>query len=261
MRTNLSICWLFVGCGNGTSTPVVKNEAGPTATPPSMIKIEAGPFLMGCDKEESGCTSYPARQVTVSTFYIDRTEVIVEAYTRCQRAGVCSDEGGSTNPYVRGGNAPVLRATWADADAYCRWVGKRLPTEAEWEKAARGTDGRRYPWGNEAPDCQRVQSLYLTGPGCTQRHSSLVGTHPLGASPYGVQDMSGNADEWVSDWFHPSYYSFAPAENPPGYDRDRWGRTVRGMDGGNTLTVTERNGRPVTSRGGFRCASSTPPRK
>lgn len=131
--------------------------------------------------------------------------------------GYCTYEAGDKSDH------PVNCVDWDQAVAYCQWEGKRLPTEAEWEKAARGTDGRIYPWGNTAPDCNRAQYGKCGG------QTVSVGTKPAGSSPYGVLDMAGNVDEWVADWYDSDYYAQSPSENPKGPSSGQH----RGARGGN----------------------------
>src|SRR5262249_19229476 len=137
-------------------------------------------------------TEQPRHAVLVRAFRIDRTEVTVEAYAACIAARACT-----TPPdfHPERARRPVAHVTWAQALAYCRFRGARLPSEAEWELAARGTDGRIYPGGDEPPDCPRPPL-----PACGAAPAD-VGTHPSGASPYGVLDLAGNVDEWTADAF------------------------------------------------------------
>jgi len=173
--------------------------------------------------------------VYLDTFYIDKTEVTNTQYRACVEAGVC-DAPSDTAYYDDADYAqhPVVYVSWNDADAYCRWVGKRLPTAAEWEKAARGTDGWIYPWGN-ALDGSKLNFCDANCPydwkdvsvddGYTD--TAPVGSYPAGASPYGVLDMAGNVWEWVTDWYGRNYYSRSPGRNPPGPDSGEE-RVVRG---------------------------------
>ncbi len=152
----------------------------------------------------------PAHSVTLDAFWIDRTEVTNAQYRQCVEAGACEEPTCWDNADLNAPDQPVVCVTWDDAQAYAGWAGGRLPTEAEWEKAARGTDGRLYPWGENAPDCQTANFK-----GCVGR-TPTVGSQPGGASPYGALDMAGNAWEWVADWYDETYHGDAPVQNPQG---------------------------------------------
>lgn len=163
-------------------------------------EVPAGEFYMGCNEQvDSGCyyDEKPGRRVSVGAFKIDKTEVTVAAYRRCVNAGVCSSAGLTITfacnwDKADHENHPINCVDWSQAQAYCQWAGKRLPSEAEWEKAARGTEGRVYPWGN-AWDRNRAN---VGGSGTV-----AVGSYPAEASPYGVLDMAGNVREWTADWY------------------------------------------------------------
>jgi formylglycine-generating enzyme required for sulfatase activity len=160
------------------------------------VSVPGGPFTQGSTRGEED--ERPARKVTLKSFAIDRTEVTRAAYARCVDAGRCR------GPSVAEGdpNLPVTGVDWSDAQAYCKFAGGRLPTEAEWEKAARGTDGREYPWGNDV-DCGKANWGSFEGEGpCAGKNPGkpvAVGSYPGGASPYGALDMGGNVWEWVAD--------------------------------------------------------------
>jgi formylglycine-generating enzyme required for sulfatase activity len=161
-----------------------------------MIKIPAGEFVMGCDDLDSKvCGKAERTRVPMSlpAFSIDRTEVTQAAYQRCIEAKVCSAPAGGFSPTEACLN-PVVNVSWKQAGQYCAWLDKRLPTEAEWEKAARGVDERLFPWGDETPTCELANFE-----GCGLRSAEPVASHPTGASPYGVLDMAGNVREWVFD--------------------------------------------------------------
>ncbi len=210
-----------------TPTPTATPTPSPTPAPPALVP--AGPFQMGCDPAHNGgypCPNaeLPLHTVTLSAFRIDRTEVTNAEYAKCVAAGVCAKPAYNTsttrpvyysNPAY--GNYPVINVTWHQANTYCQWKGKRLPTEAEWEKAARGSaDTRAYPWGDARPDCT-LANYY---DGATHRSclgdTNAVGSYPAGASPYEVLDMAGNVYEWVRDWWNASYYSSSPPADPLG---------------------------------------------
>ncbi len=182
-----------------------------------MVTVEAGPFWMGCNAAaDSDCFSYelPYHQVEVDRFAIGETEVTQEQYAACVGAGACGEPSCDWDPQARTRH-PVVCVDWGQAGDFCRWAAARLCTEAEWEKAARGTEGLRYPWGNQEASCELAVMLEAESP-CPTEGLQPVGSRPDGASPYGLQDMSGNALEWVSDWFAADYYAASPPANPSG---------------------------------------------
>jgi formylglycine-generating enzyme required for sulfatase activity len=185
-----------------------------------MLYVPAGDFLMGSTRAEAmQDDETPQHHVYLDTFWIDRTEVTAAQYQRCVDAGKCAAPDCDIQPQ---GDLPIACVSWDNAASYCAWAGRRLPTEAEWEKAARGTDGREYPWGNEEPDCDR-----LNYSGCVGR-TTPVGSYPSGTSVYGAVDMAGNVEEWVADWYDQTYYATSPERNPTGAATSNWGRVVRG---------------------------------
>jgi iron(II)-dependent oxidoreductase len=196
-----------------TSTAAAPSETAtsmPTQAPPDMVLIEAGEFMMGNENGESD--QRPIRTVYLKEFWIDIYEVTNEDFQKFinERERRPPDHW-QNGQYTPGrGDYPIVGATWYDAFEYCSFVSKRLPTEAEWEKAARGTDGRIWPWGSVWDDTKANTWEANTN------DTKLVGNHIEGKSPYGVADMAGNVWEWVNDWYQESYYSSAPDRNPPG---------------------------------------------
>ena len=204
-------------CGDDCQTIDFSSCVG---LPVDMVLVPQGFFWMGCNSEvddECGGNEYPYHEVYLDSFLIDRTEVTAGAYKVCVDAGDCT-YGGSTSSSYRTynndrDNHPINYVNHTEAKTYCEAQGKKLPTEAEWEKAARGTDGRKYTWGNEVPTCDLA---WFSGcPGDTQPVESLS----AGASPYGAMDMAGNFFEWTADWYDGGYYGQTPVEgwvNPEG---------------------------------------------
>lgn len=259
-------------------TPEGKKIAAERAKLPAhdeMVRIPAGTFLMGSDKKidrNAYPAEFPQRKVYLDAFDIDRYEVTTVQFLKFVLAT-------NRNPLIDwqydGGNFqetmashPVMHVSWFDAEAYCQWAGKRLPTSAEWEKAARGEDGRIYPWGNEPAGLSRANfgRTGLSGP-VRDRPERLLLYPPIisvdkyenAVSPYGVFQMAGNVAEWTADWYDPHYYKKAPDRNPKGPEKGTQ-RAFRGgawVDSTPSVRPAQRNGTdPQTKMNwlGFRCA-------
>jgi iron(II)-dependent oxidoreductase len=173
----------------------------------SMVVIPEGDFLVGTNRTRSADQDQPQRRVHLPAYRIDKYPVTNAQYARFVAATGHRPPLGWNNGKFRKGQElhPVTLVSWYDAAAYAQWAGKRLPTELEWEKAARGTDGRRWPWG-DGMDVSRLNTYYNVG------STTEVTAYPNGASPYGVMDMAGNVSEWTADDFKPYPGSEAPAE-------------------------------------------------
>jgi formylglycine-generating enzyme required for sulfatase activity len=240
----------------------IPEDSGCVAAPApveGMVRVPAGPFLRG--SLEGYHDERPQRQITLDAFWIDLYEVTVAEYRACVEAEVCEAPAVGTSYHNWGrpdrDKHPVNGVSWQQAVTFCQWKGKRLPTEAEWEKAARGVDGRLFPWGDEAASCA-LTVMTQEERGCGQDRTWEVGSHPRGKSLYGAHDMAGNVWEWVADWYSPTAYADAPAANPRGPERGRL-RVHRGgawFNTGASLRAAMRNAEPPQSGGyiGFRCA-------
>ena len=225
-----------------------------------MVSIPAGPFIRGTD--QGGFDEHPQRTLVLDAFAIDRYEVTNFQYQQFVDATGHRKSGpparyAKNMSKMQGINQPVVYVSWEDAEAYCHWKGKRLPTEAEWEKAMRGTDGRLWPWGNvEQPNganWARVQDGHDV--------AASVGTVLTDKSPYGVMDGAGNVMEWVADWYAERYFEEAPERNPPSPDHGVF-RVLRGggyATTGADIRITSRSKMVQDFRDetiGFRCADS-----
>ena len=257
-----------------------------------MVYVPAGEFLMGSPIGEGDYIEWPQHTVYLDGFWIDQTEVTNRQFEKfvqatgyrtdaekigsamvwaqhpgwpasVQRADWRHPEGPDSSIAGRE-NEPMLQTAWVDAQAYCQWAGGRLPTEAEWEKTACGTDGRRYPWGNQEASCTYGVITDQSGPGCGKGDKPWpVGSKPEGASPYGALDLGGNANEWVFDWHDDRYYERSPASNPQGPDTGfyRECRDYSWRDDSLSAYSPCRWRGPgmfIDDLGGFRCAVSVP---
>jgi serine/threonine-protein kinase len=228
-----------------------------------MVYVPAGEFIMGSDEGDE----QPVHTVYLDAFYMDRTEVTNAQYRACVEPRACSQPH-NTEWYNDPDRAehPVVYVDLEQANAYCQWADKRLPTEAEWEKAARGTDGRTYPWGNAFDGsrvnfCDRNCELGWKDTGADDGYAwtAPVGSYPAGASPDGALDMAGNVWEWLADWYDSGYYAASPENNPKGPASGDY-RVIRGGSWFNNeadVRAALRNWRPPDDSFnyvGFRCA-------
>jgi eukaryotic-like serine/threonine-protein kinase len=255
------VVFLLAACGDAAPTPISLPTAARTATEApadapaapaegelgdervsradGMIEVfvPAGFFQMGGLDEKAQADEKPAHKVTLDAFWIDKVPVTNAMYDLCVKAGVCNvpREIKSVTRTLYFGNSdfadyPVVYVSWEDARMYCEWAGRRLPTEAEWEYAARGSsDYRTYPWGNEAPSDLYANFNYAV------KDTSRVGSYPTGASPFGALDMAGNVWQWVADYYSDTYYQVSPENNPAGPEQAGVNGLRRSIRGGSWL--------------------------
>jgi len=249
--------------------PAEAAEAKGGQKPSDMVVVPAGKFTMGCDfKKDEDCSSResPAHEVDLDAFYIDVQEVSVGEYVACVKAGACTEiENANDRTCTTSHNDPRLPldcVSQVQAAKFCTWMSKRLPTEAEWEKTARGTDRRRYSWGNSPkPSCE---NLGIWGPApCTRATPRPRGTFPLDRSPFGVRDMTGSVGELVADNYAVHYYEGSPAKNPTGPAEKKFEVVVRGgrytdptPDDFSVYGRFAQHPTATVSGVGFRCAKS-----
>ncbi len=225
----------------------------------NMLLVPAGEFTRGADQS----SDEPIKKIGLSGFYIDKTEVTNKDYAECVTQGKCTAPAKTTSATrakyyddAQFADFPVVNITWEQAKTYCEFRGKRLPTEAEWEKAARGLERNVYPWGDAQPTCDEAQSK-----DCTEKDTLEVGKRPKGDSPFGVSDMAGNVREWVADFYKSDYYKDSPITDPkgPGQGTEHVVRGGSFLSGPTALRASARDKlKPTDSADdvGFRCAQS-----
>ena len=257
--TLLVTTWVFPADAQLDKLRKQKREAAVQGNDAPMAVIPAGEFRMGVDGMIGLEDERPRHKVWLDAYSMDLYEVTVARYTRFLAA--TNREPPSyweTVKLAEHGDRPVIGVSWDDAEAYCRWAGKRLPTEAEWEKAARGTDERNYPWGNQKP----TSDLANYALGARFSYSQVlrpVGTYEKSKSPYGLFDMGGNVWEWTQDWYDGAYYGKSPEKNPTGPEQGQF-KVLRGGSWSDMAKYMLTYGRfkllPTTrnSYTGFRCA-------
>jgi formylglycine-generating enzyme required for sulfatase activity len=222
----------------------------------TLVYVPEGEFKMGTSDTISWKWNdqKPQHTVYLDAFWIDQNEVTNKQYAVCVSDGSCALPSDTKSyMYSESSDHPVIYISWNDATAYCSWANRRLPTEAEWEKAARGPNGYTYPWGNDAPTFTLLNYLQHIG------STTKVGSYPSGKSYYGVYDMAGNVSEWVNDWYSGTYYGSSPSSNPLGPETGQY-RVLRGgswTSDGVYVRSTYRSGNDPLNTSivdGFRCA-------
>lgn len=199
-----------------------------------MCDVPAGQYTMGCAAADLKCDSdeTPRHSVILGSYQIMKNEVTVEQYQTCVNSGNCNNNNAGQLHYAvwsntvnyqycnlgsaRGITHPMNCVSWYGAKAYCEWLGMSLPTEAQWEYAAKGNDDRIFPWGDTAATCEYAVMKESGQLGCGLSTTWVIGSKTAGNSPFGTSDMAGNLMEWVNDWYSSGYYSLSPEINPPG---------------------------------------------
>lgn len=263
----ITLTALLLACAGAAETVKVNPKDGA-----EMVWVPAGEFLMGSVdadiswlierkpklRRELFHDEMPQHKVYLDGYWIYKYEVTVAQYRKfCTETGRKMPE----QPAWSGDNYPVVNVTWYDAVAYAQWAGAQLPTEAQWEKAARGADARRYPWGNDWNEerCNNWSDTNPAGSGFHGKCAAPVGSYPGCVSPYGAQDMAGNVWEWCQDVYDPGYYAKSPTKNPTGPEKGEF-RVLRGGSWGSSSITTRaacrlRESPDATFHddGGFRC--------
>lgn len=277
LAASLALAACGAADGEPTATPSATLPSPPTETPSPtpfplagpeigasmtwadgamLVYVPAGEFIMGLDGVDN-----PQHTINLSAFWIYRSEVTNRMYALCVASGVCIppiDPEAAADLYATiHRDKPVSGVTWEQADAYCKWAFAALPTEAQWEKAARGPGGSLYPWGDAAPNCN------LANLGGCRGAITAAGNYPTARSYYQALDMLGNVSEWVRDWYDPSYYATSPAADPPG-PASGTARVARGgsyLSDPASINLAQRSFLPPGEYGpdqGFRCVVESP---
>ena len=255
--------WATVESGHAQLQQLRKSKQSAQTMPSEapMVEIPAGAFVMGSDGTQALEDERPAHRVWLESYAIEQFEVTTAQYAAFLAAKPRPVPWlWETVNLTQHGDRPVVGVNWTDADAYCRWKDARLPTEAEWEKAARGVDGRLYPWGPQVPT-EKLANFALGARFSYSQVLMPVQSYEAGKSPYGVYQMAGNVWEWVSDWYSPGYYEHSPDKSPSGPEQGQF-RVLRGGSWSDLPKYLLTYGRfkllPETrnSYTGFRCAKS-----
>ncbi len=252
LGTVLALVWASVGLAQEKQRHVAAMRGGEVERlgkdSGEMVYIPAGIFTMGDTHGDGGSDEKPTYRVSVDAFWLHRTEVTNAQFARFVQASGYAPEGNWRTEFIAGKDQhPVVNVTWHDAVAYCTWAEKRLSTEAEWEYAARGTDGRKYPWGDS----------FESSRGQFSARTASVGSYPSGASPFGVLDLAGNVWEWTSSLYKPYPYSATDGREDPNASGQRVLRGGSWNDFPKFLRSTFRlRDDPMIVHGysGFRCA-------